>query len=323
MRCIAIFSIIILLGILIGRKLCRARRRPAQTAPEAFADPDSRFVAVNGVRIHYKSTGQGEPVLLLLHGSFLSLYSWREVLPALGRVATVIAFDRPAFGLTARPIPATTRTHPYSPEDQADLAIALLDQLRVSRAILVGNSTGGTIALLAALRHPSRVQALVLADAMVYSGYAVSEIPAWVRPALPVLRPLGVLLLRTVVSRALNTLIRSLWYDRSRVTPGILARYRVILQMENWDRALWELTCASHALDLETQLARVRVPVLVITGDQDRAVHTAESVRLADALPNTELVVIPNCGHLPQEECPERFVQAVTDFIARIAQVMR
>lgn len=296
------------------RRLCSRPARPAA----ALADPDSRFVDVDGVQVHYKQAGTGQPVLLLLHGSFLSLHSWREVLAPLAEHATVIACDRPAFGLTSRPMP-TSGSNPYSPEAQADLAIALLERLGIERAVLVGNSTGGTIALLAALRHPQRVQALVLADAMVYSGYAVSEFPAWLRPLLRALGGVNRLLVRCMVSRLQDTLIRSFWHDKTQVTAEVLQHYRRAQQMQHWDRALWELIQASHALGLDARLSRLQCPVLVITGEHDRTVPTAESIRLAEALPAARLEVLPACAHLPQEERPQAFTEALLGFLPQAA----
>jgi len=89
------------------------------------------------------------------------------------------------------------------------------------------------------------------------------------------------------------------------------------LKAQNWDRALWELTRASHALDLPERLGEVAVPVLVVTGDDDRIVPTGQSVRLAGELPQADLVVIPNCGHVPQEECPDPFLRALEDFLSK------
>jgi pimeloyl-ACP methyl ester carboxylesterase len=85
--------------------------------------------------------------------------------------------------------------------------------------------------------------------------------------------------------------------------------------VENWDRALWEFTLAGRDLKLVERIKDVKVPTLVITGDDDRIVPTADSIRLASELPNAELLVIPNCGHLPQEECPGPFLEAVIPFI--------
>ena len=286
-------------------------------APEQLADADSRFLDVNGLRVHYKIAGQGEPTLVLLHGFGASVFSWRKVIAPLGRGGTVIAFDRPAFGLTARPLPGEwSGENPYSPEAQADLTVALLDELGVEKAVLVGHSAGGTIALLSALRHPERVEALVLVDAAIYQEGAT---PSWLRPVLltPQMQRLGPLLVRLLV-RGGEVAIRIAWDDPDKVVPEILSGYNKPLRVENWDRAVWELVLASHPLGLGAQLDEIRIPVLVITGDQDRVVPTAESVRLAAELRNAELVVVRDCGHVPHEERPRQFLRAVTDFLAEL-----
>jgi len=286
-------------------------------APEQLADADSRFLDVNGLRVHYKIAGQGEPTLVLLHGFGASIFSWREVMEPLAEVGTVIAFDRPAFGLTARPMPGEwSGENPYSPEAQAALTVALLDGLAVERALLVGHSAGGTIAVLTALRHPERVEALVLVDAAIYTEGGT---PGWVRPLLltPQMRRLGPLLVRSI-ARGGEAVIRIAWNDPDRIAPEMLSGYKKPLQAENWDRALWELVLASHPLGLDARLDRIRVPTLVITGDADRLVPASESVRLAAELPNAELVVIPDCGHVPHEERPRQFLRAVTDFLAEL-----
>lgn len=109
--------------------------------------------------------------------------------------------------------------------------------------------------------------------------------------------------------------IRTAWDDPDKITMEIVSGYKKPLQADNWDRALWELVVASHPLGLETQLEEITVPVLVITGEGDRVVPSEQSVRLEAGLPNSELVVIPACGHVPHEECPDAFLSAVTDFV--------
>jgi pimeloyl-ACP methyl ester carboxylesterase len=91
------------------------------------------------------------------------------------------------------------------------------------------------------------------------------------------------------------------------------------MQAERWERALWELIRASHALNLEGFLETIRMPALVLTGEHDRTVRAEESVRLARALPNADLVTIPACGHLPHEEQPAAFLQAMRAFLPHIA----
>jgi pimeloyl-ACP methyl ester carboxylesterase len=282
--------------------------------PEQLADPDSRFVEVNGITVHYKQAGSGEPALLLLHGFGASTFSWRAVLGPLSQGRTVVAYDRPGFGLTERPMPGEwSGPNPYAPEAQAELAVGLMDALGFERAVLVGHSAGGTAALWTALAHPERVEALVLVDAAVYLGGGA---PPWLRPLLraPQLRRLGPLLLRGI-RRWGNRLLRMAWHDPSRITPDLWEGYLKPLRAKDWDRALWELVRAGHPLGLEDRLSEVRVPVLVITGDDDRIVPTAQSIRLAGELPQARLVILPECGHVPQEECPEAFLEALDAFL--------
>jgi pimeloyl-ACP methyl ester carboxylesterase len=290
-------------------------RSPKTVPTERLADPDSLFVDVGGLQVHYKIEGQDERTLVLLHGFAASVFSWRKVMDPLSEAGMVVAFDRPGFGLTERPMPGEwDGESPYSPEAQADLTVALLDELGIDRAVLVGHSAGGTIALLTALRHPERVEALVLEDAAVYESTGT---PEWMGPLLrlPLMDRFGPLLVRSVTLWG-EAAIRTAWSDPNKITVELISGYKKPLQVENWDRALWELALASHALGLEERLDEVSVPALVITGEGDRIVPTRNSERLAAELPAAELVVIPDCGHVPHEECPGEFLEAVREFVA-------
>ena len=291
---------------------------PGDTRPVSeLAYPDSEFVDVGGLQIHLQRAGAGGLPLLLLHGFGASTFSWREVLTPLASDRRVVAFDRPAFGLTERPMPPFPGgISPYSPGAQVELAIGLLDHPGMDRAVLIGNSAGGTIALLAALEHPGRVAGLVLVDPAVYAGGGA---PGWVRPLLklPQLRRLGPLFVRSIRERG-RDLIETAWHDPSRITPDVLEGYTRPLQAENWDRALWELTLASAESNLAARLGELDLPVLVITGDDDRIVPTEQSIRLAGEIAGAQLVVLPSCGHVPQEECPAAWLTAVESFLAEL-----
>ncbi|WP_299028436.1 alpha/beta hydrolase [uncultured Thermanaerothrix sp.] len=282
---------------------------------ESLAWPDSQFIELGGLKVHYQRYGEGQPVMILLHGFGASTFSWREVLKPLGAHGTAIAFDRPGFGLTERPMPEEWEgPNPYTLDFQADLVIALMDAIRTPQAILIGNSAGGTVALYTALKYPERVQALVLVDAAIYNGGGA---PVWIQPFLntPQMNRLGPLMVRSLAGEQGVAFLRSAWHDPSKITDDIVAGYRRPLQVRNWDRALWELTKASRASTLSQKLGEVRQPVLVISGDDDRIVPTEESVRLARELPNARLSIIPECGHVPQEECPEAFLHTVLTFV--------
>jgi len=305
-------SAVIPLAVLVGPFLIPVPPLEGTFPPQALADPDSQFIKINGLTVHVKTMGQGEPVFVLLHGFGASLYSWHAVMEPLSQLGMVIAFDRPAFGLTERPL-TWEGQNPYGPEAQVALIVELLNLFGVQHAILIGNSAGGTVAMQVALAHPERVSALILVDPAVYSGGGV---PAWLRPLLdtPQMRHLGPLLARQIQVRG-SALLDLAWHDSSLLQPEIIELYKKPLQVENWDKALWEFTLASRASDLTERLGEFTLPVLVITGDDDRIVPTSQSIRLSGELPNAQLVVITNAGHVPHEERPTAFMDAVINFL--------
>ena len=315
MKAVLIVLAALLVIVLVGPFLAPIPPLQGTLPPEQLADPDSQFITLNGVRVHYKQTGQGQPAMLLLHGFAASEFSWREAMQPLAKFGTVIAYDRPAFGLTERP-QKWTGENPYGSEFQADMVFAMMDAKNVQQAILIGNSAGGTIATLAALRHPERVRALVLVDAAIYSGKSSSGVMDWLLQT-PQAQRLGPLFVRSIKDWGMD-FARSAWHDPSKITPDIWTGYLKPLKADNWDRGLWEFNQAPRAVSLSTRLDEIKLPVLVITGDDDRIVPTENSVRLARELPHARLAVIPNCGHVPHEECPAAFMRAVAEFIDSI-----
>lgn len=311
-RIAGIIFMIILAIPLIGPFLIPVAPLENTVSAESLADADSQYIEVNGLNIHYKKYGSGEPVFILLHGFGASLFSWREVTEPLAEIGTVIAYDRPAFGLTERPMEWEGES-PYSQEVQIQLVIGLMDALGVEKAILVGNSAGGTISMLAALQYPERVESLILVDPAVYAGGGA---PSWSRPLLktPQMNRVGLLIARQIQTRG-PELVELAWHDPSKITPDIMEGYQKPLQVENWDKALWYLTVSSRESGLAERLEELTLPILVITGDDDRIVPTEQSVRLAGELPNASLVVIPQSGHVPHEETPAEFMQAVIQFL--------
>lgn len=317
-KAFVIILIALILVVVVGPLVVPVPPLPDGMDEESLAWPDSQFIELNGLKIHYQRYGEGQPVMILLHGYGASTFSWREVLKPLGAHGTAIAFDRPGFGLTERPLPEEWEgPNPYTLDFQVDLVIALMDAIQAPQAILIGNSAGGTVALYTALKYPERVQGLVLVDAAIYRGGGA---PAWIRPLLntPQMNRLGPLMVRSLAGEQGMQFLRSAWHDPSKITDEIIAGYRRPLQAKNWDRALWELTKVSSSSNLYQRLGEVMQPVLVISGDDDRIVPTEESIRLARELSNAHLFIIPNCGHVPQEECPEAFLHALLTFVMSI-----
>jgi pimeloyl-ACP methyl ester carboxylesterase len=291
------------------------------TFPESdLADPESRFAEIDGLTVHYKEMGQGEPVFILLHGFGASEFTWREVIEPLSRQGRVIVYDRPAFGLTERLMPgAWTGTNPYSVQGNIELLDGLMDELGVEKAVLVGNSAGGDLAAAYALEHPDRVQGLVLVDPAVASGRG-SGIPSWILPLLktPQLRNIGPLLVRSIAGDLGNETIRLAWHDPSLIGQHVYDGYRRPFMANNWDKALYEFTIADNPVNYSDRLGELAMPVLIVTGDDDRIVPTESSIQLSKEIPGAHLVVFNACGHVPQEECPDQFMDALQDFLGEV-----
>lgn len=297
----------------------------SDTVPAAhLADADSKFAEVNGVSVHYKTSSltppAGAPTFVLLHGFGSSTYTWHEVLDAFGALGRVIAFDRPAFGLTERPLPQTWIRNPYTPAAQVDLTLGLMDALHIDKAILVGNSAGATVAAGVALAQPGRVSGLVLVDGDIYDEGSRSRLSRLFLRT-PQIDRIGPLVTRQLAGEPGTDFLRSAWSDPDKLDEATVAAYRKPLQVDNWDRALWEYTKASRPPGLERDLQRLTLPVLVVTGANDKLVAPSLSERLATELPDADLSVLDECGHVPQEECPEPFMAAVRSWLEQTGAV--
>lgn len=274
------------------------------------------YLEVDGIRLHYVEEGRGDQVVIFLHGFGSHLYSWSTVMPVLGENYRVVAYDRPGFGLSERPLVTGGDTeNPYTLEEQVDQLVGMMDRLGIPQAVLVGNSAGANVALQMALSHPQRVKALVFVDAAISLQSHRGWDFLWPLLWTPQADHLGVLLARMLATRSEEFLHRA-YADPLRISPEMRAYYALPLQVEGWDRGLWEFTRANRRHDLTGRLAGLALPVLVISGDTDWIVPAAQSIRLAEAVPGAELAIMKDCGHAPQEECPQEFLAAVEPFLS-------
>lgn len=279
-----------------------------------FADHDSKFIEVNHINIHFKEAGSGETTFILLHGFGSSVFSWREVMDDFAKQGRVIAYDRPAFGLTERPMPESWTENPYGMKANIELLRGLMDALGIKKAVLVGNSAGGGVSVAFALEYPERVESLILVDPGVGGGYG-PQFPAWALPLMwtPQMRHLGPLMMRDYQESLPNTIQRE-WYDQSKLTSEIKAKQLQILKINNWDHAFYELTFAPAYPELRPLLPQLKVPAIIIAGAEDRLIRSWYFEAISQEIP-APLVLLPKCGHVPQEECPESFMKEVLKFI--------
>lgn len=316
-------SLAILLSLLtlviVGPLITTVRPLENTVEAQSLADTDSQFIDLPGLKVHYKTAGDpaAKHTFILMHGFGSSLYSWHNLMPVLAEQGYVIAFDRIAFGLTERPLKGTWKGEsPYSDKAQREQLLEFMDALGISKAVFVGHSSGAALAAEFALEHPEKVEALVLFDPAVFrTGGA----PAWSRFLLntPQMNRIGPLLMRQFGGEPGINFLKAAWNDPAKLTDADMAAYQKPLTINDWDKALWELSKANQNTNLAKSLAQLQQPVLVLAGEEDKVVPLEFSQRLADELGNAEFKTFANCGHVPQEECSEEVVPEVLSWLAK------
>lgn len=273
--------------------------------PDQADNPDiGRRVMADGILTNYHDQGQGQPVVLI-HGSgpgVSAWANWRLNLPALARCCRVLAPDMVGFGFTERP--AEVR---YDLDTWVSQLMGFLDALGLEKASLVGNSFGGAVALATAIRHPSRVDRLVL---MGSAGLSFPITPAldevWgFEPSLANMRRLLDLFAfdRSLVSDDLAELRL-----RAATRSGVQEAFSAMFPAPRQDGV-------EALASPESDISGIVQPALVIHGREDQVVPADVSVRLSRLLPDAQLHIFGRCGHWTQIEHAQEFNQLVGNFL--------
>jgi pimeloyl-ACP methyl ester carboxylesterase len=274
-----------------------------------WAQPPSRFLEVAGMRVHLRDEGpRDDPApIVLLHGTASSLHTWDGWAAALAPARRVIRYDMPAFGLTG-PEPRGD----YTIEGYVRVLVAVLDHLGVARCVLAGNSLGGYIAWAAAVLHPGRIERLVLVDAGGYP-YRSTSVPIAFRLArLPVIGPLTTPLLPR---RIVESSVRNVFGDPSKVTPELVDRYFDMATRAGNRQALVERFRQTQPGALAQRVPELKLPTLILWGARDRLIPPEQGERFHREIAGSTLVVYDDLGHVPQEEDPARTAAAVARFL--------
>jgi pimeloyl-ACP methyl ester carboxylesterase len=262
---------------------------------------------VAGVGTHVLSGGQGEPIVFL-HGLGASSFSWRFLLPEFARTHSVYAPDFPGYGRSDKP-----RDFDYTFAGFARWLASFLDEFKLARPILVGNSMGGDVSLFLALQSPQRVSRFVMIGSPVYADNIPRLIWTLRRPILG--RLLEPLLGRWTVRLVAPTA----FWDRSCLTEEVIDEYSLALSTPEGRHAAAENVRRSLSPELGDFIARypgLEPPVLFIRGEHDRVVDDASAERFCGTVPRGRFLRIPDCGHVPQEERPAAVSSAIRDFLA-------
>lgn len=290
------------------RQACKAAAPPLPEATEEC------WMELEGASLRYLRAGSG-PALILLHGLMGYSFSWRFAMPALAPHATVFALDLPGAGFSSRtPVDHSMRA-------TARRVLHFAENLGLSSFDLLGTSRGGAVAMCAAaecLTSPGlQVRRLILV-APVNPWSAQGR---WLAPLAG--SRIGAPLVRAILERApfLYPYLHGRMYgDRTRIRPGTLEGYEAPLAIPGlFEHGLRIVkTWTSDLRELEALLPKLApIPTLLMWGSRDPAVYVSSLDALARCFPDSQRIVFPGVGHLPYEECPEEFNEALIRFLTQ------
>jgi pimeloyl-ACP methyl ester carboxylesterase/putative sterol carrier protein len=280
--------------------------------PRGPLDLDQIEVQAGDVRLSTYVIGEGPPVIAL-HGLGGTKISMLPVVPALAPYHRVIIPDLPGHGESEKPVSTE-----YSPRNYARVVRKLMDELDVKRAIVIGNSLGGRVALELAVRSPDRVRALgLLAPAV--PGFRVRYVLGFTR-VIPTEIGAVPFPLR---ERWMKAAVRRLLGDPTKLPESGLdgAAEEFIRIYRNPQARMAFFDSLRHILTeppkpFWAHMRRIRVPVQIVWGTADRLVPVRLAPKLAGELPDAELLILPRVGHVPQFEATAETTKALTKFIA-------
>jgi proline iminopeptidase len=272
-------------------------------------DELGRFVAVDGLGVHIVERGSGPPMLVLHGGPGMEGNYFRPYLEPLERDVRLVYVDQPGQGLSQR-LPPGTR---YAISGAVAAVERLRESLGFERMVLLGHSYGGFIAQLYALAYLNRLAGLVLVDTAPSYEYNVEANRNIQRFGTPEQR-------RVTPGLSNDERIRrvfALYFDPPDPVAADAFMDRVILSAEAWRQLI--ATQEFRTFDTRPRLGEIRVPTLVVVGENDLITTARQARILAGGIPGARLHVFPGTGHNPFVEEPDAFNELVRGFVRALA----
>lgn len=296
------------LGVIATLAAMAVANRYLARKAERENPPIGRFVTVNGVRLHYLDQGSGTP-LVLLHGngSMIQDFQSSGLIDLAAKKYRVIAFDRPGYGHSDRP-----RTTIWTPEAQANLINAALEKIGVAGAVVLGHSWGTLVAVALALNHQQRVQSLILASGYYYPTVRVDAV-VLSAPSIPVLGDIVRYTISPVLSRLMWPLMVQKLFGPKSVPKKFNGFPKEMAVRPSQIRA----GAAEAALMIPTvhglqgEYSKLRIPVAILAGSDDRLIDPDQSVRLHHDISRSTLKCVAGNGHMIHQTATAQIMSAI------------
>jgi pimeloyl-ACP methyl ester carboxylesterase len=268
------------------------------------APQGAKWADVAGAHVRYVDTGDG-PAVVLIHGFASSLDAWATVVPELAKTRRVLALDLKGFGWSSRP------DGDYSPQAEAHVVLALMDQRGIDKAAVVAHSWGASVALALAIDAPARVSRLALYDAWVYEEQLPTTF-VWARANV-----VGEALFDAFYAERADEKMARAFYDRDRyVSEKLVDDVERAMDRPGTTAAALAAVRGQRFTEMQLRYAHVEQPVLLLWGRDDEVTLPTYGERLARDLPHARLVTYPQCGHFPMIEASGASTAELVKFLA-------
>lgn len=268
------------------------------------------FIDLSGARLYYYAAGtrgSGNPVVFI-HGFPTSGHLWSDVVPLMPAGHRLVVLDLLGYGRSDRPL-----SRPVDATAQADRVVALLDELRIERACIVGHGFGGGVAQSIAVRHAPRVSHLCLVDSIAFDRWPIARrrVSRAMLPLAPLLPPAFLLSrLRAEVERGYG--------DRARAARSIDLYVRPFAGADGVQALAAHIRGLSIAdRDVHSRLSSLDVPTAVVWGRRDRVLSLESGKMLARTIPNATLDVVDDGYHFTPDETPRQVADSIAALLRR------
>ncbi|MDJ0556692.1 MAG: alpha/beta hydrolase [Microcoleaceae cyanobacterium MO_207.B10] len=251
----------------------------------------------------YVYQGKNKIPILLLHGFDSSIFEFRRILPLLADKNQTWAVDLLGFGFTNR-----LANLKFNPQAIATHLYSFWKSLINQPVILVGASMGGAAAIDFTLTYPEVVKKLVLIDSA-----GMQNNPIISKFIFPPLDYFATEFLRRPQVR--ENISRAAYFDKSFASSDANICARLHLEMPRWNKALISFTKSGGYGNFKDKLPSLKQQTLILWGENDKILGTGDAGKLQEAIPNSQLIWIPNCGHVPHLEKAEVTADYILDFI--------
>lgn len=265
------------------------------------------FVEIDGVDTFVVDKGKGQ-VVLLIHGLLASVYTWRKVIDSLAERFRVIAIDLKGCGFSEKP------KERYSIDIFSKQIIKFMELYHIDKASLVGNSLGGEIALNAAIKFPEKITKLVLINS---AGYKMEKKRSGKLIKISAVPFIDKFLGLCMTKRTIKRIAEYLLYNTDAIDERFVeSYYRPLKQnggMEGLICLCKELSSSEFKYD---DVKNINIPTLIMWGEEDKLLKVSDAYNMNKDIKSSKLVVIPKCGHAPQEECPTAVSREIIEFLS-------